>query len=86
MVEIGDVVIYTNTGTKGVIKDIKEKNGKKWALLDNGLYYFINLLKRADIKDNTRKDDLSISKIKEKLEEEKMDISKISDEFCGGGG
>lgn len=87
MVEIGDVVIYANTGTKGVVKEIKEKSGRKWALLDNGLYYITDLLKQASIKESVEKNDLSLSDIKTKLEEEKkMDLSKISDEVCGGGG
>lgn len=87
MINVGDTVIYANTGTKGSVKEIKEKNGVKWALLDNGLYYVTDTLKQADMKENVDKENISISEIKEKLEEEKkIDLSKISDEFCGGGG
>jgi len=87
MINVGDTVIYANTGTKGSVKEIKEKNGVKWALLDNGLYYVTGMLKQADMKENVDKENISISEIKEKLEEEKkLDLSKISDEFCGGGG
>ncbi|HIH39946.1 MAG TPA: DUF2098 family protein [Halobacteria archaeon] len=87
MVEIGDVVIYANTGTKGIVKEIKEKDGVRWALLDNELYYVMDMLKQADIKETVEEKDISISEIKAKLDDEKkIDLSKISDEFCGGGG
>ena len=87
MIEIGDVVIYANTGTKGIVKEIKEKDGVRWALLDNELYYVMDMLKQADIKETVEEKDISISEIKAKLDDEKkIDLSKISDEFCGGGG
>ncbi|HIH77970.1 MAG TPA: DUF2098 family protein [Halobacteria archaeon] len=87
MIEIGDVVIYANTGTKGIVKEIKEKDGVRWALLDNELYYVMDMLKQADIKETVEENDISISEIKAKLDDEKkIDLSKISDEFCGGGG
>lgn len=46
--KVGDYARYINTGTVGIIEDIKEEDGVTWALLDvTGLYYDITKLEEA---------------------------------------
>jgi len=46
--KVGDYARYVNTGTVGIIEDIKEENGVTWALLDvTDLYYDISKLEEA---------------------------------------
>ena len=45
----GEIYKYMATSTVGKVMDIKERNGKVWALLDfTGLYYDTSLLEPAD--------------------------------------
>jgi len=38
--KVGDLAKYRNTGSVGKIEDIKEEEGRTWALLDTtNLYY-----------------------------------------------
>ncbi len=47
--EVGDYAKYVNTGTVGVVNDIKEEEGAKWMLLDvTALYYHESTLEPAD--------------------------------------
>ncbi|VUT25036.1 MAG: hypothetical protein MASP_00806 [Candidatus Methanolliviera sp. GoM_asphalt] len=88
---VGDAVIYVNTGTKGIIEEIKregrEVGGKTWALLDNGLYYDILFLEPATLKDRSETKDISIEEVESKLKEKADMLSKVDmDEGDIGGG
>lgn len=46
--EIGDYARYTNTGTVGIVKYIKDEDEVTWALLDvTDLYYDVSKLEKA---------------------------------------
>ena len=88
---VGDAVIYTNTGTKGIIQEIKkegeEAREKIWALLDNGMYYDILLLKPSTLKGRSESKSISVDEIERRLKEKEDMLSEpTSDEFCDGGG
>lgn len=67
--EIGDYARYVNTGTVGIIQDIKDEGEATWALLDvTDLYYDVGKLEKAspdEYKRVTGKD----KTLDEKLEE-----------------
>jgi hypothetical protein len=88
---VGDAVIYANTGTKGIIEEIKregkETGGKTWALLDNGLYYDILFLEPATLRNRSEAKDISVEEVERRLKEKEDILSEpTSDEFCDGGG
>ncbi|NYT12343.1 MAG: DUF2098 domain-containing protein [Methanomassiliicoccales archaeon] len=46
--EVGDYARYVNTGTVGIIQDIKDDRDVTWALLDvTDLYYDVEKLEKA---------------------------------------
>jgi len=48
-VKIGEIYRYRPTGTVGKVEDIREEQGKVWALLDlTKLYYDVDYLEPAD--------------------------------------
>lgn len=48
-VKTGDICKYLPTSTVGKVTDIREKDGKVWALLDfTNLYYDVSFLTAAD--------------------------------------
>ena len=47
--KVGDICKYIPTSTVGKITDVREKDGRTWALLDfTGLYYDVSFLSPAD--------------------------------------
>ena len=82
-ISIGSYVRYINTGTKGVVKDILEREGKIWVLLDNDLMYRPEKLEVIEHKIKEER------KVKERIEEilEKEDIKDIESNIdpCGAG-
>ena len=50
--ELGEIYKYMATSTVGKVMDIRERDGKVWALLDfTGLYYDVSLLEPADVSE-----------------------------------
>lgn len=50
--EIGDICKYLPTSTVGKVTDVRERDGRVWALLDfTNLYYDSALLAKADISE-----------------------------------
>lgn len=46
--EVGDYARYVNTGTVGIVQDIKDEREVTWALLDvTDLYYDVEKLEKA---------------------------------------
>ncbi|MDR2866185.1 MAG: DUF2098 domain-containing protein [Methanomassiliicoccaceae archaeon] len=47
--EVGQICKYLPTSTVGKVTDVKERDGKVWALLDfTNLYYDVTFLTKAD--------------------------------------
>jgi len=82
-ISIGSYVRYINTGTTGVVRDIVEKEGEIWILLDNDLMYKPEKLEVIEYKKKEER------VVKEKVEEilEKGDIKEIESNIdaCGAG-
>ncbi|HIQ39114.1 MAG TPA: DUF2098 domain-containing protein [Methanothermococcus okinawensis] len=80
---IGSYVRYINTGTEGIVRDVLEKEGKIWVLLDNNLMY---RPEKLEVIEHKRKKDRIV---KEKIEDilEKEDIKDIESNIdaCGAG-
>lgn len=50
--EVGDYAKYVNTGTVGIVHEIREEEGAKWMLLDTtALYYHESTLEPADLSE-----------------------------------
>lgn len=91
MVQVGDILRYIPTSTVGKATDIKEMDGKVWALLDfTGLYYDVAYLTEADAseykevryKEREKHADLKTVEDFEKAAED-VDISDLA--ATGGG-
>jgi hypothetical protein len=90
-VNVGDICKYTSTSTVGKVTDIRERDGKVWALLDfTNLYYDAEHLVPADVseykeihyKEREKKADLkTVEQIARAAEEVKIDTFTPS----GGG-
>ncbi|WP_456471926.1 DUF2098 family protein [Methanocaldococcus sp.] len=82
-IKIGDYVVYINTGTKGRVVDIIEREGydnKIWVLLDNDLLYKPSLLRVIKYKEHKeeRREEIEVE------EEIKIDTTDLSE--AGGAG
>lgn len=65
--EVGDYARYVNTGTVGIVQDIKDEEEVTWALLDvTDLYYDVSKLEKASPEEYKRVTD------KEKTMEERI--------------
>ncbi|GBF37022.1 DUF2098 domain-containing protein [Methanofervidicoccus abyssi] len=82
-ISIGSYVRYINTGTKGIVRDILEKEGKIWVLLDNNLMYRpekLEVIEHKKKKDRTVKE-----KIEDILEKENIKEIESNIDACGAG-
>jgi hypothetical protein len=53
--EVGDYARYENTGTVGIVQDIKDEGEVTWALLDvTDLYYDVEKLEKASPEEYKR--------------------------------
>ena len=82
-ISINSYVRYINTGTKGVVKDILERDGEIWVLLDNNLMYRPEKLEVIEHK--KRKDREMKEKIEDVLEREEIKDIDTSIDACGAG-
>jgi hypothetical protein len=84
------LVRYKGTGTVGIVKVLKEEDGKKWALLDStGLYYSLDSLEAIDhVPERKELEGMTLEQIKErfKAQQEMMDKAKMQDESLESGG
>ena len=91
--QLGEIYKYLPTSTVGKVMDIREQDGKKWALLDfTGLWYDVSLLTPVDaseykeVKFKYRESSFQNNvKSIEDLIKEKEDVD-ISDFTPSGGG
>jgi len=82
-ISIGSYVRYINTGTTGIVKDILEKEGEIWVLLDNDLMY---RPEKLEIIEYRKKEDRSTKeKIEEILEKEEIKDIESNIDACGAG-
>jgi len=82
-ISINSYVRYINTGTKGIVKDILEREGEIWVLLDNDLLYRPEKLEVIEYK---RKEDRVIKeKIEDILEKEEIKDIESNIDACGAG-
>jgi hypothetical protein len=90
--KIGDICKYLPTSTVGKVTDVRERDGKVWALLDfTKLYYDISLLTAADaseyraesFKERERDRELRLRSV-EQFEETVEDVN--IDTFMPSGG
>ena len=91
--QLGEIYKYMPTSTVGKVVDIREKDGKTWALLDfTGLWYDVSKLTPADVSEykeisfkyRERSFDSSVRSVEE-LAKEIQDVD-ISDFTPSGGG
>jgi len=89
-IEEGSLVRYTGTGTVGVVKVIKEEEGKRWALLDStSLYYDLSVLEPIDkVPERKGLGPASMEDIQAKMEAQRrmMDEAKMQDANLETGG
>ena len=82
-ISIGSYVRYINTGTKGIVKDILEREGEIWVLLDNDLLY---RPEKLEVIEYRRKEDRVIKeKIEDILEKEEIKDIESNIDACGAG-
>ncbi|WP_456419501.1 DUF2098 family protein [Methanocaldococcus infernus] len=83
-IKIGDYVIYINTGSKGRVVDIVEREGYDnniWVLLDNDLLYKPSLLRVIEVKEEKEKKEEEKVEIEEEIKIDSTDLSE-----AGGAG
>lgn len=89
--KVGDIYKYMATSTVGKVTDIRERDGRTWAMLDfTNLYYDVSFLVPADVseykevryKERERHSDLRTVEDYEKAAQE-VDISDLA--ATGGG-
>ena len=82
-ISIGSYVRYINTGTTGVVRDILEREGEIWVLLDNNLMYRPEKLEVIEYK---RKEERVVKeKVEEILEKEEIKEIESNIDACGAG-
>lgn len=70
--KVGDICKYMATSTVGKVTDIKEMDGKEWALLDfTGLYYDVSFLTPADASE--------YKEVRYKEREKNNDLKSVED-------
>ncbi|MDR0778542.1 MAG: DUF2098 domain-containing protein [Methanomassiliicoccaceae archaeon] len=91
--KVGDICKYLPTSTVGKITDVRERDGKVWALLDfTNLYYDVTFLTAADAseyrsetyKERERDRDQKLRSVKE-FEETAEEVNLESFMPSGGG-
>lgn len=91
--KVGDICKYLPTSTVGKITDVRERDGKVWALLDfTNLYYDVTFLTAADAseyrsetyKERERDRDQKLRSVKE-FEETAEEVNIDSFMPSGGG-
>jgi hypothetical protein len=91
--KVGDLAKYRNTGSVGKIEDIKEEEGRTWALLDTtNLYYDVSTLvpakpeeyRKESTRDRSLEDQLEeVNRLREQIEDIQAKASQITP--SGGG-
>jgi hypothetical protein len=83
-ITIGSYVKYINTGTKGIVKDIKKEDNTEWVLLDNNLMYKPNTLEIIEFEEKKEKE-IDEKEIEEILEKENISGVDTNVDACGAG-
>jgi len=92
--KVGDLAKYRNTGSVGKIEDIKEEEGRTWALLDTtNLYYDVSTLvpakpeeyRKESEHEKSMEENLAeeVSRLREQIEDIQAKASQITP--SGGG-
>ena len=84
-ITIGSYVRYINTGTKGIVKDIKEEDNEEWVILDNNLMYKPDTLEIIEFKEKKEEKEIDEKEIEEMLEKEKISSVDLNIDACGAG-
>ncbi|WP_292460908.1 DUF2098 domain-containing protein [Methanothermococcus sp.] len=83
---IGSYVKYINTGTKGIVKDIKKEDDIEWVLLDNNLMYKPDTLEIIEYeKKKEEEKEIDEKEIEEILEKEEISDVDTNIDACGAG-
>jgi len=82
-ISIGSYVRYINTGTTGIVKNILEKEGETWVLLDNDLMYRPEKLEIIEYK--KKEDRVVKEKIEDIIEKEEIKDIESNIDACGAG-
>lgn len=89
-IDEGSLVRYSGTGTVGIVKVMKEEDGKKWALLDTtSLYYDVSTLEPIDkIPERKELEGFSLEEIERRMkaQAEQLQSVKMQDDNLESGG
>lgn len=84
-ITIGSYVRYINTGTKGIVKDIKKEDDEEWVILDNNLMYKPNTLEIIKFEDKKEEKELSEEEVEDMIEKENISGVDLNIDACGAG-
>ncbi|HID47772.1 MAG TPA: DUF2098 domain-containing protein [Methanothermococcus okinawensis] len=82
-ISIGSYVRYINTGTTGIVRDILEREGRIWVLLDNDLMYRPDKLEVIQYRE--KRERKGKEEIEDILDREKVEEIESNIDPCGAG-
>ncbi|AEH06718.1 DUF2098 domain-containing protein [Methanothermococcus okinawensis] len=84
-ITVGSYVKYINTGTKGIVKDIKKEDDTEWVLLDNDLMYKPHTLEIIEFKEKKEEKEINEEEVEDLLKREEISGVDTNIDACGAG-